>query len=358
VSDAIFLTGGTGFLGMELVARLLEHDDGPDIFVAVRAGDDGEARERVEALLRRLYETPPESAHRLRPVRAELTAPGLGMSARDRHDVAREVGRIVHCAASISFTLPVPEARAINVDGTRRVLALAREVRDLDRVVHVSTAYACGRGPEHFRERDLGGRDFRNSYEKTKLEAEIAVAAAGDLPIVVVRPSIVVGESDSGWTSAFNVLYWPMRAFARGLLDAIPADPDGVVDLVPVDFVAALLERATLEPGVRGTFHAVAGEQAMSVRELVEQVCAHMDRPAPELTAPGTLPRDHPAAVFAPYFDVRTRFGNRRALLLMNESRAPSPQEYLPRLIDYAVRAGWGRRDLSREAARAALATR
>ena len=53
------------------------------------------------------------------------------------------------------------------------------------------------------------------------------------MEVAIARPSIVVGESGTGWTPAFNVLYWPLRAFARGLFDTIPARPDGRVDVVP-----------------------------------------------------------------------------------------------------------------------------
>jgi nucleoside-diphosphate-sugar epimerase len=290
---------------------------------------------------------------RLSAVRADLTAPGMGIAAADRRRLAADVDRVIHCAASIAFTLPLAEARAINVAGTRRVLELARELPQLERLVHVSTAYVAGRTPGLFRETDVGGGGFRNTYERTKMEAEHALALADDLPSLVVRPSIVVGESDSGWTSAFNVLYWPLQAFARGLLDSVPADPAGVVDMVPVDYVAEIIERAAFTPGLGGRFHAVAGERAVSVAELIELVCGELGRRAPDLTPPGSLSDDHPAAVFAPYFDVDTRFDDRRAALLAGASGpAPEPASYLPALLEYGAKARWGKRPLTREAAR------
>ena len=351
MSGAIFLTGGTGFLGMELIARMLDQGDGPDIYMAVRADDAVAAERRVADTIGRLYERPPESAGRLHAVRAELTAPGLGMSERDRRMVARDVERVVHCAASIQFTLPLEEAREINVAGTERVLELARELPQLERYVHVSTAYVSGRAPEFFDEEHTGGGDFRNTYEQTKLEAEMAVAAVDDIPTAIVRPSIVVGESDSGWTSAFNVLYWPLQAFARGVLTSVPADPHGVVDMVPVDYVADVIERVTFAADATGRYHAAAGPRAVRVDELIDAICTEMDRPRPELSEPGTLPDDHPAGVFAPYFDVKTRFGNERAVELAGP--APEPLSYLPGLLDYGTTTRWGKRHKTREAARA-----
>jgi long-chain acyl-CoA synthetase len=351
VSDALLITGATGFLGMELIARMLDDGAGPDIFVAVRARDRLGAQSRVDEILDRLYESPPTSADRLRPFAADLTMPDLGIAAPDRTALAGNVARVIHCAASISFTLPLDEARATNVAGTRRVLDLARELPRLQRLVHVSTAYVSGRSPSRFTEHDVGGSDFRNTYEMTKLEAEVAVAAASELPVTVVRPSIVVGESDSGWTSAFNVLYWPLQAFARGLLTSVPADPDGIVDMVPVDYVAEVIERAAFDPDLSGRFHAVAGESAISVAELIREVCLQLDRDPPRLTAPGSLPDDHPGTVFAPYFDVKTRFDNGRGRLLAGPP--PQPGSYLPALLEYGAAARWGKRPLSREAARA-----
>jgi len=355
VSDTILLTGGTGFLGMQQIARWLEAGEGPEIRVAVRAGDAEEADERLTRLLAGLYDDPPASARRLRAVCADLESPGLGLSDSDRRSIAADVDRVVHCAASVEFMLPLDEARAINLEGTRRVLELAGEIEGLERLVHVSTAYVCGKRSGHFAEDEEGsGEGFRNTYEQTKWEAERAVAEAEDLPSVVVRPSIIVGESDSGWTSSFNVIYWPLQAFARGLFDEVPAHPDGVIDLVPVDHVAAVIDRAAFDQDANGTYHAVSGERALSVAELVDHTTRALDRPPPRLTEPDTLASDHPAAAYAAYFDVRIRFGDERARgLVGDQDRAPEPGDYLPKLLDYALKARWGKRSLTRQQARA-----
>lgn len=349
MSGTVLITGGTGFLGMAVLARLLESERGPEILLGVRAADDAQAQVRVEQTLARLYERPPASASRVRGLRMDLTDPDLTLAPA----IAERVERVVHCAASIAFTLPIGEARAINVEGTRRLLQLARTMPRLERFVHVSTAYVAGRRPGVFCEADPGGESFRNTYERSKLEAELTVTAAADLPTVIVRPSIVVGESDSGWTSAFNVLYWPLQAFARGLLTSLPADPDGIVDMVPVDYVAEVIERATFTPGLSGRLHAVAGESAVSVRELIELACAELEREPPRLAAPSALAEDDPLRVFAPYFDVATRFDDRRTRALMGgERRAPAPGAYLERLLEFARAARWGKQPISREAAR------
>ena len=349
--DAIFITGATGFLGMELVARLLEEPEGPDIFIAVRD------RSRMDAMLHTLYDEIPASASRLRPVRADLTVAGLGLSPGVRADLCAAVGRVVHCAASVSFKCPLEESRAINVAGTERVLALAAELPGLNRVVHVSTAYVCGHASGTFAETDVGsGRDFRNAYERSKWEAERAVAETR-LPVVVVRPSIVVGESVTGWTPAFNALYWPLKAFARGMVRELAANPDGRVDCVPVDYVAEVLHAALFLPGLTGTYHAVAGSDAPTVRDLLELASAALDRQAPVMRDPyGTEETD--GGVFAPYLDVGVVFGDRRARDAFGV-QCPPIEDYFARLVDHAMRAGWGKRTVTRQSCAAtATATR
>ena len=350
MSDGVLITGGTGFLGMELVARLLSDDEGPDVFLLVRD------RSRVDVMLASLYEEVPASAARLRPVTGDLTADGLGLSARDRTRLRGAVGRVVHCAASIRFDLPLAEARDINVMGTHRVLGLAGTLPGLERLVHVSTAYVAGRSGGVFAETDLDrGQPFRNTYEQTKWEAEALVASSG-LPAAVVRPSIVVGESGSGWTPAFNVLYWPLQAFARGLVDVLPADPEGIVDVVGADHVTDVLHAAAFAPGASGTYAAVAGHAAPSVGELLDLAARLLDRPPPRIEAPHHDHDEHPSGVFAPYFDVACRFDDARTRGDLGLAAAPV-QDLFRTIVAYARDTRWGRRGLSREAAaRRALA--
>jgi thioester reductase-like protein len=90
----------------------------------------------------------------------------------------------------------------------------------LEYLMHVSTAYVAGTHCDRFAEHELDvGQGFRNAYELSKFRAERLVHERGaTLPVQIVRPSIVVGDSRSGWTAAFNVVYAPLRAFSAGAL--------------------------------------------------------------------------------------------------------------------------------------------
>src|SRR3954454_2694959 len=261
---AVFLTGGTGFLGMEVLARLLERGD-RDVVCLVRAADQAAAEERLEGVLATLWDDPSPYRPHARAVAGDVTRPGLGIEPAVRTALAGGTGAVLHCPASIPFDLPLDEARQINVEGTREVIGFARQAKScgrLDRFIHVSTAYVAGRVTGTFRERQLdAGQEFRNTYEQTKWEAEHVVNDASDLDPVIARPSIVMGESTSGWTPAFNVLYFPIRVFSRGMFKEVPARPEALVDVVPVDYVADALVHLLRDTSSSGVVNLVSGRE-------------------------------------------------------------------------------------------------
>jgi thioester reductase-like protein len=356
VTPPVFLTGATGFLGMEVLVRLLEKGD-RDIVALVRAADGPAAEERLDGTLRKLWRDPSPYRDRVRAVAGDLTAPGLGMRPAERTALAEECGAVLHCAASISFDLPLEEARGINVEGTREVIGFAREAKALgrlDRFLHVSTAFVSGEFPGTFRERQLvAGQRFRNTYEQTKNESEQLIAEASDLSPAVVRPSIVMGESDSGWTPAFNVLYWPLRAFSRGLFDRVPALAHGRVDVVPVDYVADAIVHL-LDRGEAGVFNLVAGRDAPTVDDLLDLGHVRFGRDRPELVDVGEPTALADGAVYVPYFDMEVIFDDSRARTLLGPAGIACPRigDYFSRLIDYAEAAKWGKIAITREEAR------
>jgi long-chain acyl-CoA synthetase len=355
----VLLTGATGFLGMEVLARLLERGD-RDVVCLVRARDDVAASERLDDVLGTLWDDPAPHRARARAVSGDVTSEGLGLATGWRTALAEEIGAVVHCAASISFDLPLEEARAINVEGTREVIGFAREAKALgrlERFVHVSTAYVSGRHPGVFRERQLdAGQAFRNTYEQTKWEAEHVVAQAGDLSPVVARPSIVMGDATTGWTPAFNVLYWPVRAFLRGFFEEVPALAHGRVDVVTVDYVAGAIV-ALLDGREAGVFNLVAGADAVTVEDFVALAAARLGREEPPIVDPSEVPDELSGGsgeVFLPYFAVETTFDDARARAVLGPAGLrPTPiRDCFTTLIDFADAARWGKTPIGREAAR------
>jgi thioester reductase-like protein len=350
----VLLTGATGFVGREVLARFLERGDS-HVHALVRASDDREAALRL-----------PEH-ERLSAWAADIERPGLGLDARGTDELAERVSTVVHCAASVSFSLGLEESRRVNVEGTGRMVGLAERCAErgdgLERFSYVSTAYVAGAHRGGFAEEDLDvGQSFRNPYERSKFEAEQLVRSrAGGLPAQVLRPSIVVGDSRTGWTSSFNVLYPPLRAFARGAIPALPARRSAPVDVVPVDYVADSIHSLGCN-GPNGTFHLVAGRNATTVGRLIHLAARRFDRKEPPVFPPPLYKRFvHPVLmrrlsrarrealgrmeVYFPYFSMRVRFADRRI------APAPPVEGYFDRLLDYAERARWGRRPVEERSA-------
>jgi thioester reductase-like protein len=364
VKRAVLISGATGFVGMEVLARYLERGD-RHVFALVRAGDDEGARERIDGVLSNLFGLRAKRyAKRVTSVAGELTASGLGLGKERSRALAEEVSTILHCAASVSFALPLEEAREINLEGTRRMLEfaeLAQEHGGLERYGHVSTAYVAGTHDGHFCESDLDlGQGFNNSYEQSKFEAEKLVRSHPDLPVTIMRPSIVVGDQRNGWTSAFNVLYWPLRAFARGMFESVPAVASAPVDVVSVDYVAdGIYELCEGPGGIGETYHLTAGAKASTIGEIAQMASGYFRRPVPRVLPPDEFEIDpdsregqalEGSRAYFPYFSIKAVFDNAATRSRLDPAgiHVTPLRDYLDRLLDFATRSRWGKRPIAR----------
>jgi thioester reductase-like protein len=369
----VLLTGATGFVGMELLARYLERTDRPVVTI-VRAGGDDAARQRIDAVLENLFgERAGRYADRVTTFAGDLTAPRLGLDAARWEWLASQATMIMHGAASVSFDQTLEDARAINVEGTRRMLELAgrsRELGVLERYAQISTAYVAGTHAGRFFECDHDvGQSFHNSYEQSKFEAERLVRSRPGLPFTILRPSIVVGDRYSGWTAAFNVLYWPLRALARGLFPAVPALASSPVDVVSIDYVAdGIHELCESAGGIGQTYHLTAAAEASTIGEVAELASGYFRQPPPQLLTPdefellehGGMGRSmfEEGSAYFPYFSVTTTFDDAMARARLEPAGitvAPL-REYMDRLLDYATTSRWGKHPIARAEAAAAFA--
>jgi len=263
------LTGATGLLGQYLLRDLLLR--GERVCVLTRETRNRTAEERIESHFPR-WES--EAGRRLlRPtvLAGELTQPDLGLSATDQHWVKRNVEAVLHSAASLSFTLEANgEPYRSNVEGTRNLLGLCRQL-SVRRFCHVSTAYVFGQSSGRFWEDEFDvGQTPANEYERSKIQSEQLVREAEFLyPPTILRPSIIVGDSQTGFTSTFHGFYAPFQlacTLVKQGLDEISPDfleqfhltGKDRKNFVPVDWVSQAATRIILNPLARGrTFHLV-----------------------------------------------------------------------------------------------------
>ncbi len=365
---SVFVTGATGFLGRYLARGLI--NAGEDVVLLVRSESPEHARERVRAALDWLDPLEEEAFQRRVTVcPGSIDHPGLGLAPGDRELVLSRCSRFLHAAASVRFDLSLDEARRINVDGTRAVLRLATQSRiGVDRFDYVSTAFVAGRRTGLVLEDELdGGHGFKNTYEQSKFEAEECVRQArAELPIAIFRPSIVVGEHLSGRTPAFNTLYWPIKIYALGLWRIAVGKPDARVDVVPVDFVRdALLTIRRRADSVGRCFHLAAGpegdaksgelaaivESFFPDRKPVRFVDAdrwvRATEPLLRRIAFGRFRQIVEAGRFyVPYFVSNPRFDTTQATAFLANTGvcAPDVRTYFRTLLEYGVKANWGRR--------------
>ncbi|MGE0712893.1 MAG: SDR family oxidoreductase [Planctomycetota bacterium] len=367
----ILVTGATGFVGGEVLKRLLDETQ-DSVIALVRASSLGDARRRGRAALLALYgRVKQRHLRRVEWLPADLELERLGLSEEDFARVAASIRDIYHCAASTRFDLPYDEARRINVVGLHRIHDLAVAAGPaFRRLNHVSTAYVVGERPGATTADFLPGPEgpFRNTYEQTKAEAERFLREQARVPFAVFRPSIVVGDSQTGRTGNWNVVYFPMRLMADGKLPCVPHIGPALIDCVPVDFVADAIVRLGRREGLDGqTINLTAGEAAISVRRVVEHTYAGLSRRAGREVPVATRPVGrlgwwllsrwarlrHPGAarffdrfaVYEPYCRVETQLGNARELELLAEVGValPDMDRAFARVVDYALEENFGR---------------
>lgn len=363
----LLVTGATGFLGREIVLHVLSREPDTRLTLLVRGKDDADAQRRGETLVRELVsaERADEAMQRVTVVRGDIEKDRLGMDQKAWDALAEKTSAVIHGAASVSFTLPIDEARNVNVEGTRRVLDLAKAANA--RVDYVGTAYVAGdrHGIAYERELDVG-QPFRNTYEHTKMEAEkLARARSSEQPIAIYRPSIIVGDSRTGRTASFKVLYWPLKVYAQGFARFVPGRRSTPVDVVPSDYVVdAIMAIRKREDSLGKAHHLAAGlERDSTIGELTDLASDffHVHKPLfvnPDLVLGWFRPlvdrfawgkfkhRMQTARVYTPYLNLDLRYDTAVARKALEGTgiEVPPVREYFSTLFDYCLATDWGKR--------------
>jgi thioester reductase-like protein/short-subunit dehydrogenase involved in D-alanine esterification of teichoic acids len=282
------VTGGTGFIGRRVVARLLGDQPDAEVWVLVRRQSLG----RFERLSVQWDE-------RAKPLVGDLTE-----LAPTQETIAElgEVDHLVHCAAIYDITAGAAEQRAANVEGTRSVIELARR---LDATLHhVSSIAVAGDFAGAYAEDDFDvGQQLPTPYHQKKFEAELLVRSTPGLRYRIYRPAVVVGDSRTGEMDKVDGPYYFFGVLSK--LAALPSLtpillPDtGRTNIVPVDYVVDALVALMHAEGRDGqTFHLTA-PKTVGLRGIYRGVAAAAGLPPVR----GSLPR----AMATPVLKMRGR---------------------------------------------------
>lgn len=297
--QTLFLTGATGVVGRALLEELA--DEFSIVCLSHRATVDEQ---------------------RVRTVSGDLTEPGFGLPRADFRRLAREVDVVLHCAASTGWSISRDALFRVNVDGTRQVLDFAAQADAV--LYHVSTAFVASH------EEDGHRGSGPTAYVSSKAAAE-EVAGGSGLPVVMLRPSIFIGDSRDGHIAAFQGIHKVAGSMLKDALPVVPADPASLIDYIPQDVAAKAVRRLLDRQVSDGTYWLTAGEHAPTTADLVQVTLNVAATLGLKTHAPRLMPASAVGRLLLPLLDdvmspsLRRQFRLQLDLLHLFQSSRPLP---------------------------------
>lgn len=290
--SGLLVTGASGYLGSELLDRIVPARGGARIYLLTR--DPDRIAER--------FRGPQFSI-----LKGDLRRPMLGLAGWQVSALRRTLTEIIHCGAETRVDALFDEARATNSTGTGNLLELAARCERLTKFLHLSTTCIAGRLTGRIPESLIThSARFLSVYQQSKYEAETVVARyAGQVPAVIARISPIVG-SERGIVNRQNAIHQLLRLFPRSHLQQAPFEPSALIDMVNSDWAAGALSWLFLNRFQAGdVWHLTDGPTAdFNAAELLAEthrVFAH--HPKAQAWMPLELPRLVPLAEYDNFAD-------------------------------------------------------
>ena len=249
---AYFVTGGTGFIGRNLIDQLLKRRG--TVYVLVRRG----SKKKFNALVAERWE---DQKQRVVAVGGDLTKPKLGVSAAELERLKGKIKHVFHLAAIYDLSASAESQEQANIEGTRNAMTFAGEV-EARCFHHTSSIAAAGLYQGTFREdmfEEATGLD--HPYFRTKHDSEGLVRKHCPIPWRIYRPGIVVGHSKTGEIDKIDGPYFFFKLIQKLRRTLPPWVPTlglegGRINIVPVDFVARAMDHIAHKPKLDNTcFH-------------------------------------------------------------------------------------------------------
>ncbi|GAA5218053.1 SDR family oxidoreductase [Corallincola platygyrae] len=236
-----FVTGGTGFIGRHLIAKLLAR--GGNVYALVRS----------ESAEHRLLAQFPEHTKQLIPVHGDIILPQLGLTERDQQNLCGKIDHFFHLAAIYDLNADEEVQQLANVHGTRHALQCA-EALEAGCFHHISSIAVAGMYQGWFREDMFDQAEhLTHPYLKSKHESEQLVRENTKVPWRIYRPGMVIGHSKTGQTDKADGPYYFFKTLQKLRRTIPPWVPTigiegGYLNIVPVDFVTDALDHIAHQP--------------------------------------------------------------------------------------------------------------
>ena len=344
---SIFLTGFPGFIAGRLVERLAEKDT--QFFLLVQP----KFLKAAETAVTRIAFETGVALENFALVKGDITLTALGIPAEDLETIKNETTDVFHLAAVYDLAVDRDIAFAVNLEGTKNINEFARAIPDLKRYNYVSTCYVAGKRTGKILETELEhDKGFRNFYEETKYLAEIEVEdLKNELPVTIYRPSVVVGDSETGETAKYDGIYYLIQYLRKwpSLLRTINVGNDRVrLNLVPVDFVVEGIAVLSQDEKADGKTVALADSAPLTTAEKFDLIAQNLSAKRslihpPEkliefsLMTPISPPITGLPSYAVPYFFLSQTYDTAVAeeLLGPHGVKCPNFGDYVGNLIDF-----------------------
>jgi nucleoside-diphosphate-sugar epimerase len=284
MANAYFFTGFPGFICNKLIREVWKTNPSEKIIVLTVPAMVEKAQKEKELLLEEL-QLPTNS---LQIVVGDITEPSIfHLDDKGKEQLKLEVGHVFHLAAIYDLAVPKDIAYAVNVQGTKNINDWVLTLPNIKRYIYFSTAYVAGMREGILKETELiHPTKFKNFYEETKYEAEVLVDdLKKKVPITIIRPGIVKGNTDTGETIKFDGPYFILHFFERlKFLPIIPylGNREAEINLVPIDYILKATTFLSFSPkGVGKTYH-LTDPKPYKVKNIYEMLMMELLHKTPK----------------------------------------------------------------------------
>ncbi len=349
MTEHVLLTGGTGFLGSNIIKKIIA--SGADhVHVLIRPEEGTSARARGKKLAEKISGGMPgrfrrDVARRLHFIEGDISRPRLGISPEGL-SALKKITTIYHAAAISEFGWELDDIRKVNVEGTKNLLETALRLKNgrLKRINHISTAYIAGNHNGVFLETDTDiGQKFNNTYEESKFEAEMAVRAyqKKGLAIDIYRPSVLT-DAPPADKSNLSLSFRFLMMLVSNNFDELPVGRDAIFNLIPVDVAAEMIYRiSSAKARKEDKVYHIVNPEPVAVSAVINTVSAVIGVRKPALVDPRgfkagklTFVQQKILGTASPYLRQNLSFDMRDTALMLKGSGIEVPKMSRERITD------------------------